>query len=71
MKHRFLFAIAAVLAAGLIAGTAGAKTLRIAYDADPVSLDPHEQLSAGTLQLSHMIFDPLVRWNREHGIDAR
>lgn len=71
MKHRLLTTLAAVAIAGLIAGTAGAKTLRMAYDADPVSLDPHEQLSGGTLQLSHMIFDPLVRWNREHGIDAR
>ena len=48
-----------------------AKTLNMAYDADPVSLDPHEQLSGGTLQLSHMIFDPLLRWNRDLGFDAR
>jgi peptide/nickel transport system substrate-binding protein len=49
----------------------GAKTLRMAYDADPVSLDPHEQLSGGTLQLSHMIFDPLIRWNQDLGFDSR
>lgn len=48
-----------------------AKTLRLAYDADPVSLDLHEQLSGGTLQLSHMVCDPLVRWNQELGFDAR
>ncbi|MEC8960941.1 MAG: ABC transporter substrate-binding protein [Pseudomonadota bacterium] len=48
-----------------------AKTLNMAYDADPVSMDPHEQLSGGTLQLSHMIFDPLLRWNRDLGFDAR
>ena len=48
-----------------------AKTLKVAYDADPVSLDPHEQLSGGTLQLSHMIFDPLLRWNQDLGFDAR
>lgn len=53
------------------AGMAPAQTLNFAYDADPVSLDPHEQLSGGTLQLSHMIFDPLVRWNSEHGFDNR
>lgn len=41
-----------------------AKTLKMAYDSDPVSLDPHEQLSGGTLQLSHMVFDPLVRWGK-------
>ena len=54
-----------------LAGFAPAQTLNFAYDADPVSLDPHEQLSGGTLQLSHMIFDPLVRWNRDLGFDAR
>lgn len=48
-----------------------AKTLRLAYDADPVSLDPHEQLSGGTLQLSHMIFDPLVRWTKDLGFEGR
>ena len=48
-----------------------AKTLNMAYDADPVSMDPHEQLSGGTLQVSHMIFDPLLRWNRDLGFDAR
>ena len=52
-------------------GMAPAQTLNFAYDADPVSLDPHEQLSGGTLQLSHMIFDPLVRWNKDLGFDGR
>ena len=54
-----------------MATMAPAQTLNFAYDADPVSLDPHEQLSGGTLQLSHMIFDPLVRWNRDLGFDGR
>ncbi|HAR50747.1 MULTISPECIES: ABC transporter substrate-binding protein [Roseovarius] len=53
------------------AGLASAQTLNFAYDADPVSLDPHEQLSGGTLQLSHMVFDPLVRWNKDLGFDGR
>ena len=43
---------------------AGAKTLRMAYDSDPTSLDPHEQLSGATLQLSHLLFDPLIRFSR-------
>lgn len=50
---------------------AQAKTLRMAYDADPVSLDPHEQLSGGTLQLSHMVFDPLVRWRKDFSFEPR
>ncbi len=58
------------LGLGLAFG-ANAKTLRLAYDADPVSLDPHEQLSGATLQYSHMVFDPLVRWTQELGFEAR
>lgn len=46
-------------------------TLRMAYDADPVSLDIHEQLSGGILQLSHMTFDPLVRWTPEFEFEPR
>jgi len=60
------FVIALVLVTGV-----EAKTLRMAYDADPVSLDPHEQLSGGTLQLSHMVFDPLVRWTKDLGFEGR
>ncbi|MFQ5935839.1 MAG: ABC transporter substrate-binding protein [Acidiferrobacterales bacterium] len=67
-----LVTFAATVALGLaLAIPAGAKTLKMAYDADPVSLDPHEQLSGGTLQLSHMIFDPLIRWNQDLGFDSR
>lgn len=54
-----------------IALPAGAKTLRVAYDADPISLDPHQQLSGGTLQLSHMVFDPLVRWRKDLSLEPR
>ncbi len=71
MRKAFL---TAALALGLIGGVAGgaqANTLRMAYDADPVSLDPHEQLSGGTLQLSHMVFDPLIRWTQELGFEPR
>jgi peptide/nickel transport system substrate-binding protein len=38
-------------------------TLKLAFDADPSSLDPHVQLSGGMLQLSHMVFDPLIRYD--------
>ncbi|XXJ20144.1 ABC transporter substrate-binding protein [Desulfovibrio caledoniensis] len=40
-------------------------TLKLAMDADPVSLDPHVQLSGGMLQYSHMVFDPLVRYDKD------
>lgn len=53
------------------AGVATAKTMNLAMDADPVSLDPHVQLSGGMLQYSHMVFDPLVRWTKETTIEGR
>ncbi|PIE00008.1 MAG: nickel/dipeptide/oligopeptide ABC transporter substrate-binding protein [Thiothrix nivea] len=61
---------AALLSVGLM-GSLNAATLKMAYDADPVSLDPHEQLSGGTLQMSHMIFDPLVRWTKDLSFEPR
>ncbi|SHK97596.1 peptide/nickel transport system substrate-binding protein [Desulfatibacillum alkenivorans DSM 16219] len=61
-------ALCIVLAFG---ATAQAKTLKLAMDADPVSLDPHVQLSGGMLQYSHMVFDPLVRWTKDMQIEPR
>lgn len=67
--QRALTACAVTMA---LTGSAYAETtVRVAYDADPVSLDPHEQLSGGTLQLSHMVFDPLVRWTQDLQFEAR
>ncbi|MGB1272503.1 MAG: ABC transporter substrate-binding protein, partial [Endozoicomonas sp.] len=63
-------AAGAVLAASIAIG-ANAASLKMAYDSDPVSLDPHEQLSGATLQLSHMVFDPLVRIDQHHKIVPR
>jgi len=69
---RKLVSLAAIAVLGAVLSVSAlAATLKMAYDADPVSMDPHEQLSGGTLQLSHMIFDPLVRWNQQLGFDAR
>jgi peptide/nickel transport system substrate-binding protein len=50
---------------------AGATTLKVGLDADPVSLDPQVQLSGGMLQLSHWLFDPLVRWTQEMTFEPR
>ncbi|WP_173362836.1 ABC transporter substrate-binding protein [Desulfotalea psychrophila] len=55
----------------LLTVTAQAKTMRLAMDADPVSLDPHVQLSGGMVQYSHMVFDPLVRWTQDMEFEAR
>ncbi|MCX4025258.1 ABC transporter substrate-binding protein [Endozoicomonas sp. SM1973] len=70
MKRGVTLMASVALAATMSFG-AVAKTLKMAYDADPVSLDPHEQLSGGTLQLSHMVFDPLVRWDRNLKVEGR
>ncbi|MGH6866393.1 MAG: ABC transporter substrate-binding protein [Methyloceanibacter sp.] len=43
----------------------------MAYDSDPASLDPHEQLSGATLQFSHLAFDPLVRFRNDMTIEPR
>jgi peptide/nickel transport system substrate-binding protein len=51
--------------------SAGAKTLKVGLDADPVSLDPYVQLSGGMVQLSHWVFDPLVRWTQELTFEPR
>ncbi len=51
--------------------SAGAKTMTVGLDADPVSLDIHVQLSGGMLQLSHWCFDPLVRWTKEMTFEPR
>ncbi|MCA2017939.1 ABC transporter substrate-binding protein [Vibrio tritonius] len=60
----------ALVAAGLSFATLAAD-ITVAYDADPVSLDPEEQLSGGTLQLSHMVFDPLVRYTQDMKFEPR
>ena len=71
MKNR-LFLMASLLCASVLAFSGvQAKTLRLAYDADPVTLDIHEQLSGGVLQLSHMSFDPLIRWTKDLAFENR
>lgn len=50
---------------------ASAQSLHMAYDADPVSLDPFEQLSGGSTQLSHLLFDPLLRWTIDQELEGR
>ena len=54
-----------------LSGTCGAAVLKLAMDADPVSLDPQVQLSGGMLQYSHMVFDPLVRWTTDGKFEPR
>jgi peptide/nickel transport system substrate-binding protein len=69
MKRLLLVLLAAAVVT--CPAMAGAKTLRLAIDADPVSLDPHVQLSGGMLQYSHIVFDPLVRWTQSMEFEPR
>ena len=69
--HRFLILAVLVALAGWSGQAAQAKTLRMAYDSDPTSLDPHEQLSGATLQMSHLLFDPLIRFRQDLSIEPR
>ncbi|MBX2882886.1 MAG: ABC transporter substrate-binding protein [Granulosicoccus sp.] len=71
MKLRSLITAGMVLAGSVAFATAQAKDLKMAYDADPVTLDIHEQLSGGVLQLSHMSFDPLIRWTKDLSFENR
>ncbi len=71
IKNRFLVATCLITLSLMPFATASAKDLRIAYDAGPVTLDIHEQLSDSLLQLSHMSFDPLIRWTRELAFENR
>lgn len=61
---------ALMLAAGLCMPLYAAN-VKVALDADPESLDIHEQLSGGILQFSHMAFDPLVRFTKDMKFEGR
>lgn len=61
----------ALLALVSFGTTLNANTMKLGLDADPVSLDPHMQLSGGMLQYSHWVFDPLVRWAQDMSFEPR
>ncbi|WP_219704175.1 ABC transporter substrate-binding protein [Marinomonas lutimaris] len=68
MKKKVIIACCLAL---LLWNKATATTLKMAFGADPVSLDPHEQLSESTLQFSHLAFDPLLRWKQNGQFESR
>ena len=70
MKKIFVWGVILLMALSFSA-TAGAKTLKLALDADPKTMDPQEQLSGGMLQYSHLVFDPLVRWTQDLKFEPR
>lgn len=70
MKNGLNKVTLALLAAGF-SFSAQAADITLAYDADPVSMDPHEQLSGSTMEMSHLLFDPLVRWTKDFDTEPR
>jgi len=70
MKKLFVFGIALILVFSF-GSMAGAKTLKLAFDADPKTMDIQEQLSGGMLQFSHWVFDPLVRYAQDMSLEPR
>ncbi|MFP4325281.1 MAG: ABC transporter substrate-binding protein [Desulfonatronovibrio sp.] len=70
MKRFSLFVMVFFLSL-FLCGAVQAKTLKLSMDADPVSLDPHVQLSGGMIQYSHMVFDPLIRWTQDIQFEPR
>ncbi len=68
MKTIFRLSIVLML---FFTGLSNAKTLKLALDADPKTVDIQEQLSGGVLQFSHWVFDPLVRWSQDLKFEAR
>ncbi len=63
--------LALALALVFLATAAQAKTMKMALDADPESMDPHVQLSGGMLQYTHLVFDPLIRWTKDMKFEPR
>lgn len=61
----------AVLCLGVAISGASAKTLRLAYDSDPVTLDTYQQISGPVLQNANLVFDPLVRFNKQMKLVGR
>lgn len=68
LTKRFLLIFLSLL---VFPGLSHSKTLKIAYDSDPVTLDIQEQLSGGVLQLAHTTCDPLVRWTQKLSFEPR
>jgi peptide/nickel transport system substrate-binding protein len=47
------------------------KIVKVALDSGIASPDPYTQLSEEALGYSHLIFDPLLRWNRKMELEPR
>ena len=63
--------LALALSATFGMASAQAAEITVAYAADPVTMDPNEQISTGVLQMSHLVFDGLVRFDNKLNPEPR
>ncbi|MDR2051460.1 MAG: ABC transporter substrate-binding protein [Deltaproteobacteria bacterium] len=47
------------------------KVLNLAVSADIISLYPYAELSGESIRYCHLVFDPLVRWNKDMKLEPR
>lgn len=60
----------ALVAAGFAFGVSAAD-IKVGVASDATSMDPQEQLSGQTLEMSHLVFDPLVRYTQDMQFEPR
>ena len=63
--------IALALFAAGFAFNVSAVDIKVAVASDATSLDPQEQLSGQTLEMSHLVFDPLMRYTQDLQFEPR
>ena len=71
MKKLLLVALMVFTAATAQAEPAANGLLRVVLSSGPTSLDPYYELTEENIQMAHMVFDPLVRWGEDNGIEYR
>ena len=69
LRHKLVFL--GLIALMTFSSWAQATTIKVALDSEPISLDPHEQLTEGALLYSHTVFDSLVRWRQDGSFEPR
>ncbi len=63
--------IALALFAAGFAFSVSAADIKVGVASDATSLDPQEQLSGQTLEMSHLVFDPLMRYTQDLQFEPR
>src|SRR6056297_438579 len=64
-KSRLTSGLAATAIAALMAGAAGANTLRMADSTDIAAMDPHSMTESNTIGFLNHVYEGLVRYNQD------